>query len=65
MYCQDSLSILFPKTLLKISLSGIETEPKLTLMKTHRINKIINIKKENLYVFAFGNYSNGLKKKGS
>ena len=60
-YCQDSLSIV-PNKLLKISLVGIETEPKFTFIKKHPINKTLIRINENLYVLEFNNYSKGLKK---
>lgn len=54
MYCQDSLSA-EPNKLLKIDLSGIDTEPKLMFIKKQIMSIKINTKNEILYVLLFGN----------
>ena len=51
--------------LLKISLVGIETEPKFTFKTKQVINPRIRIKNDHLYVLDEGNYCKGLKKYGS
>lgn len=53
-----------PNRLSKISLVGMETEPKLTFAIKHTINTNINMTKENLYVLVSVNYSKSLKKYG-
>jgi len=54
MYCQDSLSE-EPNKLLKIDLSGIDTEPKLMFTKKQIMSIKINTTKGILYVLLFGN----------
>lgn len=51
-----------PNKLLKISLAGMETEPKDIFINKNPINKTINKINEKLYVLESDNYSNGLKK---
>lgn len=64
MYSHEVFST-FPKKLLNTVFKGIETDPKLILVKKQNINTTESIRKENLYVGDLSNYSKALKKKDS
>lgn len=64
MYCHDGFDVVLPVILLKTSLKGMETEPKLIFTKKHSNNTIVRTINDLVYVLLSNNYSNGLKKNG-
>ena len=64
-YFQPSFSILLPSREEKISFKGIETDPKLKLVKKQTISNAIRTKKVSLYVLNDANYYSCLKNVGS
>ena len=50
MYCHDGFAVELPNILLKTSLKGMETEPKLIFTKKHNSNTIVNITNDLEYV---------------
>lgn len=61
MYSQACLETSPPVKLLKTSLNGIVTEPKLMLVKNNKSNPMKSMAKRNLFRFVFGKLVQFLK----